>query len=234
MEIVFKSSDLKCYANGTFNKAEAFILTYTGTEIPKKARNAPQKVEVPSVTTFEELSQTKSELSELSDPESVKIRKIISANFGAKNEKSVNQLYSEQTGNAITPPKSFTKNFGEFKISGRCDGITTINGIDHIVEIKTRSTNKLGMNWNERAQCLSYCECLGVPGLVFVQQKNNGELVITQVSDFADKYSRTWDMIIDHLAILCEISEKAKQNPEEYIEDNRVIYEKATEMLYWL
>lgn len=234
MEIVFRSSDLKCYANGTFNKAEAFILTYTGTEIPKKARNASQKVEVPNVTTFEELSQTKSELSKLSDPESIKIRKIISANFGAKNEKSVNQRYSEQTGNVLTPPKSFTKNFGTFEIGGRCDGTTVIDGISYVVEIKTRSTDKLGMSWNERAQCLSYCNCLGIPGLVFIQQKSNGELVINQMGDFADKYSRTWDMTIDHLGLLCKISEEAKQNPEKYIANNRVIYEKATELLYWL
>ena len=231
MAVIFTSSNLATYAFATANKAEAFVLTFCGVDPPKK--KATPKLDLPKPESFEELKQLKVKLSE---PDSnTGAKKIVSANFGARNEKTVKQLYTEHTGNVLSGPESFTSDqYPGYSISGRCDGTTKIGDVKYVVEIKTRSTNKLGMTRNERIQCLSYCNNLGIDGLVFVEQLNDRKLVITQVDDFRTKYRSTWDAVIRGLNALVRVSELARASPELYISEGSVAYDLLVEHIYWV
>lgn len=228
--VSFSSSKLSTYVFATENMANKFILSYCGVDPPKK-KVAP-KAEIPPVpTSFEELGQLKVRLSE---SDNVIAKKVVSANFGAKNEKTVRQLYMEETSNILGKTQWFTARYPTFEISGRCDSTTTINGVDYVVEIKTRSTNKLGMTKNERLQCLSYCNGLNIEGLIFVEQDNTKRLIITTYDNFRTKFSKTWEIAIDNLTNLVKVSELARTNPELYIVDGSVVYDMMVEYICWV
>ena len=153
---------------------------------------------------------------------------------GTKNEKSVKQLYMEQTNNNIEK-LSIKREFDHFKIAGRCDGVTTIGDKRYIVEIKTRSTNKFGITKSERIQCLAYCICENISGLIFIEQGTTKELVISTYDNFLQDYIVLWSVIEFDLILLCKFINKFKQDTSKYLDpNNRLIYDLVMKDLYWV
>jgi hypothetical protein len=153
---------------------------------------------------------------------------------GTKNEKSVKELYAEQTGNIIEK-LSIKKEFTHFKINGRCDGVTTIGDKQYIVEIKTRSTNKFGMTKPERVQCLAYCVCENINGLIFIEQGTSKELVISTYDNFLLDYIILWTIVEHDLTLLCNFINKFKANQHKYLdENNKLMYEIVMKDIYWV
>lgn len=205
--ISFPAGSLSTFTSlgSTWLGIRRYLHTKTGTAKPqpiKKQIVKTDKVAVPQ--TFEE----------------AKVSRITPALFGSANEKSIAEKFAEQTGSKIEKSKKFTYSFGDFSITGRCDGITTIDDKQYIVEIKTRVTAELGMTIKERIQCLAYCECMAIPGLIFIEQDQTGDLVIFYHDNFADLYSATWTRVLHDLQSMCDTIIKIKDDPGYYIEES--------------
>lgn len=154
--------------------------------------------------------------------------------IGIKNEKTVKQLYFEQTGNPIQP-LNVKKEFTHYTINGRCDGVTCIGDKKYIIEIKTRSTNNFGMSKAELIQCLAYCVCADIGGLIFIEQGTSKELVISTYDNFLSDYIGVWMMVEFDLILLNNFITIFKADYQKYIgPDNKLMYNILLKYLYWV
>lgn len=179
-------------ANGSTIMLEKFILKHAGIQIPKK--KITKKVPI---------------------TDSIKY-----AQAGVKNEKNAIKMYEVQTGVQIYPAKSMNIiHDNMFQIKGRCDGITIIDDIQYVVEVKTRSTNNFGMTRQERIQCMCYCHASNIPGLVFIEYGKNEELLVTKYNTFLEDTKFAWDMIILDLELVCNCINMVKSNPDKFVDN---------------
>lgn len=156
------------------------------------------------------------------------------ARVGVKIEKNVVKMYEQQTGIQVHPGKTINIICGDkFQIKGRCDGQAIINGIQYIIEVKTRSTNNFGMTKQERIQCMCYCQGTESPGLIFVEYGKDDELIIGKYDNFLEDTRFAWDMMLLDLDIVCNFIDNVKNDPGKYIEDNKLKPYETFSMVPW-
>jgi hypothetical protein len=158
---------------------------------------------------------------------------LVHAKFGSKNEYDVAKKYCED--NCLETSKGRIKSYYDgFIITGFYDGRVKKDGINHIIEIKTRCNTGFGMSKKERIQCLCYCYCALCPGLIFIECNSEGKLKVTESKTFYSDNSIMWARVLEDLTLLAEIVENIKKNPDEYVENGDLIYEKIIQTITWI
>lgn len=154
---------------------------------------------------------------------------VASAKYGSRAEKVIGATFDPPLANKLV-----CADFADFKIRGYCDGITTINGRQYVVEIKTRLAAKPEMTKAEEIQCLAYCNCLGIPNLEFVQQIGDGQIIRQTYDNFVGDYQVLWSHVLLDLAYITSLIKAMHADPAKYIIDGELDMTKIRRFIYWL
>lgn len=141
---------------------------------------------------------------------------------GTKTFEKINKKESAQHNNFI--------------ITGIADAIIDLNDNVFVIEVKNRTTELREFDIRERIQMLAYCYIYGIDSIIYLQHCN-GQMSATTVNNFYQKYSSTWQHVLQRLQIVADFIIKAQTDPEylsSIYSDGKFNKHEIAKTIYWI